>query len=189
MNKGKMHSGNGNIEMATMGGGCFWCLEPIFDEVKGVENVEVGYAGGQVPHPTYEQVCNGNTGHAEVVHISFRSEEISFEQLLHVFFSVHDPTTLNRQGADVGSQYRSIILYHSEDQKRVANRVIREMEERKLWKDPIVTEIEPYETFYKAEALHQDYFKNNQNKMYCQLVIAPKMAKFRKDYSQNERNE
>jgi len=184
-----MNSSNGNLEMATIGGGCFWCLEPIFDELKGIENVEVGYSGGQVPHPTYEQVCDGNTGHAEVVNISFRSEEISFEELLHVFFSIHDPTTPNRQGSDVGFQYRSIILYHTEEQKRVADRVIRDMEEKKLWKDPIVTEIEPYTTFYKAEAFHQDYFKNNQNNRYCQLVIAPKVAQYRKAYSSNERNE
>lgn len=171
------------LETATLGGGCFWCLEPIFEALKGVEKVESGYAGGSTPDPTYQQVCIGNTGHAEVIQITFHPKEISYEDILRVFFEVHDPTTLNRQGADVGTQYRSIILYHSEEQKHTAERVIREIEEAKLWKDPIVTEIQPLKTFYPAEAYHQEYFENNPNQPYCRMVIAPKVEKFKKSHS------
>ena len=167
-------------EKATLGGGCFWCLEPIFDELKGVVMVEVGYAGGDVPDPTYEQVCTGNTGHAEVAQITFDPTKISYEELLNVFFTIHDPTTLNRQGADAGTQYRSIILTHDDGQKRIAEKVIHEIESAKIWKNPIVTENVPLTAFYKAEGYHQAYFENNANQPYCRLVIAPKLDKFRK---------
>ena len=173
---------NSHIETATLGGGCFWCLEPIFQELKGVENVVVGYAGGTVAKPTYEQVCTGNTGHAEVVQITFHPEEIAFEEILQVFFTIHNPTTLNRQGADVGTQYRSVILYHNDDQKNTARDVIEDMDEQEIWGDPIVTEVTPFGTFYKAEEYHQEYYQKNPNAGYCQLVIAPKVAKFRKKF-------
>jgi peptide-methionine (S)-S-oxide reductase len=183
MNNSTIESEYEELETATLGGGCFWCLEPIFEALKGVERVESGYAGGSTPNPTYQQVCTENTGHAEVIQITFHPEEISFEDILRIFFEVHDPTTLNRQGADVGTQYRSIILYHSEEQKHTAERVVREIEEAKLWKDPIVTEIQPLKTFYRAEAYHQEYFENNPNQPYCRMVIAPKVEKFKNSHS------
>jgi peptide-methionine (S)-S-oxide reductase len=167
---------------ATLGGGCFWCIEAVFDELRGVERVESGYAGGTVPHPTYKQVCTGTTGHAEVAQITFDPKVISYRDLLRVFFSVHDPTTLNRQGADVGTQYRSAIFYHDEEQKRAAEEVIKEIEAAKIWDAPIVTQVVPFETFYIAEDYHQEYFKNNPNQPYCQMVVAPKVAKFRQHY-------
>lgn len=174
--------GSPSSASATLGGGCFWCLEPLFDDLIGVEGVVPGYAGGEIPDPSYQQVCTGTTGHAEVVQITFDPERISFRQLLRVFFSIHDPTTPNRQGADVGPQYRSIILYHDEDQKRVAGDVIAELEKEGLWEDPIVTQIEPLQTFYEAEEYHHRYYERNPDKGYCSVVIAPKVAKFRKQF-------
>ena len=169
-------------EIATLGGGCFWCTEAVFTELKWVEKVEPGYAGGTVPNPTYEQVCSDRTGHAEVVQVTFNPMVISYEELLRIFFTVHDPTTLNRQGADSGTQYRSVIFYHNDEQKSIAQQVVREVTAAKLWKAPIVTQIEPFKTFYKAEAYHLDYFKNNPRQPYCQMVIAPKVRKFQEHY-------
>jgi peptide-methionine (S)-S-oxide reductase len=169
-------------EVVTLGGGCFWCTEAVFSELKGVEKVESGYSGGTVPNPTYRQVCTGNTGHAEVTQITYDPKVISFKELLKIFFTSHDPTTLNRQGADIGTQYRSIILYHNNEQKTVAEQVIREIESAGIWEKPIVTELKPFEEFYKAEDYHQEYFKQNPGQAYCQLVIAPKVAKLRKQY-------
>jgi peptide-methionine (S)-S-oxide reductase len=169
-------------ETATLAGGCFWCLEAVYVELQGVEEVVSGYAGGQVPNPTYREVCTGNTGHAEVVQIRFDPTKVSYEEILRVFFTIHDPTTLNRQGADVGSQYRSAIFYHSEEQKAAAERVIQELEEQKVWDDPIVTEVVPYTSIYKAEDYHQNYYANNPRQPYCQVVVAPKVAKFRKKF-------
>ncbi len=168
--------------LATLGGGCFWCLEAVYQELMGVEKVESGYAGGSVPNPTYRQVCTGTTGHAEVVQITFDPSVISFRELLQVFFTIHDPTTLNRQGADVGPQYRSVIFYHDEEQKRIAQEVMAEIEAAGIWPDPIVTELAPYTAFYRAEEYHQNYFRNNPAQPYCQVVIAPKVAKFRKEF-------
>jgi len=172
--------GSEHREVATLGGGCFWCLEPVFDDLRGVVSVESGYAGGHLPKPTYDQVCSGNTGHAEVVQVIFDPREISYEDLLRVFFSIHDPTTLNRQGADVGTQYRSVILYHSPEQKKTAEEVIRSLQDQQIWDKPIVTQVVPFDTFYRAEDYHQEYFANNSMQPYCNIVIAPKVAKFRK---------
>ena len=169
-------------EIATLGGGCFWCLDAVFRQLRGVEKVESGYAGGTQPDPTYRDVCSGTTGHAEVVQVTFGPSEIAYRDLLGVFFSIHDPTTLNRQGADVGTQYRSIVLYHSDEQRATAEQVMNELRDQQVWDDPIVTEIEPLATFYPAEAYHQDYFANNPRQPYCQAVIAPKVSKFRKAY-------
>ncbi|MBN1564786.1 MAG: peptide-methionine (S)-S-oxide reductase MsrA [Anaerolineae bacterium] len=166
----------------TLGGGCFWCLEAVYDELNGVTDVVSGYAGGQVTDPTYKQVCSGTTGHAEVVQITFDPAVISFKDILQVFFTIHDPTTLNRQGADVGTQYRSAIFYHSPEQKAIAEQVIAEMTAAGIWDDPLVTEITPLDTFYAAEAYHQDYFANNPFQGYCRVVIAPKVAKFRQKF-------
>jgi peptide-methionine (S)-S-oxide reductase len=171
-----------NHEIATLAGGCFWCLEAVYEQLVGVEKVVSGYAGGTVSNPSYEQVCTGSTGHAEVVQITFDPEVISFRDLLGVFFTVHDPTTLNRQGADVGSQYRSAIFYHSDEQKAIAQEVIGELEAARIWDDPIVTEVTPLADFYAAEDYHQGYFRKNPNQGYCQVVIAPKVAKFRQRY-------
>lgn len=176
------NSSSQHLEVATLGGGCFWCLEPVFDDLRGVVSVESGYSGGRRPNPTYEQVCTGVTGHAEVVQITFDPSQISYADLLRVFFAIHDPTTLNRQGADVGTQYRSIILYHSPEQKQTAEDVIRSLEEEGIWNNPIVTQVVPFETFYRAEDYHQEYFANNPLQPYCNIVIAPKVAKFRKQY-------
>ena len=169
-------------EVATLGGGCFWCLEAVYRELRGVARVVSGYAGGQTENPTYEQVCRGETGHAEVVQIEFAPEELSYRRLLEVFFTIHDPTTPNRQGADVGTQYRSVILTHSPDQERVAREVVAEMEAEKIWNAPIVTEIEPLSKFYPAESYHDSYYERNPQQAYCQVVIAPKVAKFRKQF-------
>lgn len=169
-------------EIATLGGGCFWCTEAVFDGLKGVVSVESGYSGGDVADPTYEQVCTGKTGHAEVVQVTFDPQIVSYEDLLKVFFTVHDPTTLNRQGNDVGTQYRSVIFYHDENQKKTAENVINEIASEKIWDDPIITELSPFKTFYKAEDYHQEYFANNPNQGYCRIVIAPKVAKFRDHY-------
>ena len=170
-------------EIATLAGGCFWCLEAVYADLKGVSKVESGYSGGEMQNPGYQAVCTGETGHAEVVQIRFEPEVISFADLLRIFFSVHDPTTLNRQGADVGTQYRSAIFYHSEIQKESAERIMAEMASK--WKDPIVTEITPFEKFYIAEDYHQDYFANNPNQPYCRAVVAPKVEKFRKKFVVN----
>ncbi len=169
-------------EVATLAGGCFWCLEAVFDELEGVQDVVSGYAGGSVPHPTYKQVCNGDTGHAEVVQVTFDPAVLSYRDLLKVFFAIHDPTTLNRQGGDAGTQYRSAIFTHSDEQEKVADEVIAELNAEKLWDDPIVTEVVPAESFYPAEDYHQEYFRRNPNQGYCRMVIAPKVAKFRKEY-------
>ncbi|RIK38750.1 MAG: peptide-methionine (S)-S-oxide reductase [Chloroflexi bacterium] len=169
-------------EVATLGGGCFWCLEAVYDELQGVESVESGYAGGHVVNPTYRQVCTGATGHAEVVQVTFDPQVISYEEILRVFFTIHDPTTLNRQGNDVGPQYRSAIFYHSPEQKATAEKVIQELNQAKLWPNPIVTEVAPFTEFYEAEEYHQEYFANNPYQPYCQVIIAPKVAKFRKEY-------
>ena len=176
-----------NIEVVTLGGGCFWCLEAVFDEIKGVENVESGYSGGITTSPDYKQVCSGTTGHAEVVQISFDPRIISFRKILEIFFTIHDPTTLNRQGADIGSQYRSIILYHNKKQKNIAKQVIKELEAAKIWDNPITTQIEPFNEFYKAEEYHDRYYYRNLEASYCKIVIAPKIAKFRKKYSKKLR--
>ncbi len=171
-----------NKEIATLAGGCFWCLEAVYDELRGVEDVVSGYSGGHVANPTYEQVCSSRTGHAEVVQLTFDPSVITFEEILKVFFSIHDPTTPNRQGADVGPQYRSAIFYHSPEQKATAERVIAELNAQGLWPRPIVTEVTPFEKFYPAEEYHQEYFARNPQAGYCQVVIAPKVAKFRKQY-------
>jgi peptide-methionine (S)-S-oxide reductase len=169
-------------EVATLAGGCFWCLEAVFDDLKGVDQVESGYAGGTVPHPTYRQVCSGTTGHAEVVQITFDPRVISFKELLQVFFTIHDPTTLNRQGGDVGTQYRSAIFYHTPEQKATAEQVIQEITAAKIWPAPLVTEVVPFAAFYKAEDYHQEYFRFNGEQPYCRAVVAPKVAKFRKQF-------
>ncbi len=173
---------NNNLETATLGAGCFWCVEAVFDNLKGVEDVVSGYSGGQTENPTYQQVCSETTGHAEVIQVKFNPNEISFKEILQVFFSVHDPTTLNRQGNDVGSSYRSAIFYHSDEQKRVAEEVIKEVTEEGVYDNPIVTEVAPFNKFYTAEGYHQEYFANNPNQPYCAAVVAPKVAKFRKKF-------
>lgn len=171
-----------NSETATLAAGCFWCVEAVFDDLRGVESVESGYSGGHTENPTYQQVCSETTGHAEVVQVKFDSSVISFKEILQVFFSVHDPTTLNRQGNDVGSSYRSAIFYHSDEQKRVAEEVIREVTAEVVYDNPIVTEVRPFDKFYIAENYHQEYFANNPNQPYCAAVVAPKVAKFRRKY-------
>lgn len=173
-----------NRETATLGAGCFWCVEAVFAELNGVEKVESGYAGGRNANPTYREVCSGTTGHAEVIQVTFDPQKISFREILEVFFSVHDPTTLNRQGADVGTQYRSVIFYHTEEQKAVAEQVISELNATKTWSAPIVTEVTPIDKFYKAEDYHQEYFKLHGEEPYCQVVIAPKLSKFRQQYGE-----
>ena len=169
-------------EIATLGGGCFWCLDAVFRPLRGVEKVESGYAGGSTAQPSYRDVCSGTTGHAEVVQITFDSAVISFRDLLGVFFTIHDPTTLNRQGGDVGTQYRSVIFYHSEAQRATADQVIGELNRDKVWHAPIVTEIDPLPAYYPAESYHQDYYSQNKEQGYCQIVIAPKVAKVRQAY-------
>ena len=181
-----MNQANGSsrstTEVATLAGGCFWCLEAVFDDLQGVVQVESGYSGGTVPNPSYERVCSGTTGHAEVVQVTYDPSMISFREILHVFFTIHDPTTLNRQGADVGTQYRSAIFYHTPEQKEAAEQVIRELTTQQIWDAPIVTEVAPFRAFYTAEDYHQEYFRRNSNQPYCQVVVAPKVAKFRKQY-------
>jgi peptide-methionine (S)-S-oxide reductase len=171
-------------EVATLGGGCFWCLEAVFDQLSGVTDVVSGYAGGHVDNPTYKAVCNGTTGHAEVVQVTFDPAQISFREVLEVFFSTHDPTTLNRQGADVGTQYRSAIFYHSEAQRATAAELIAELDAAREWPNPIVTEVTKASRFYPAEDYHQEYFAQNGRQPYCQFVVAPKVAKFRKQYAE-----
>ena len=174
----------GSREVTTLAGGCFWCLEAVYDLLKGVEDVTSGYAGGTKENPTYEHVCSGMTGHAEVVQITFDPSVIAFKDLLDVFFTIHDPTTLNQQGYDVGTQYRSAIFYHSPEQKVTAEQTIKELTDAKLWRDPIVTQIEPLTVFYPAEDYHQEYFENNPNQQYCRAIVAPKVAKARSHFIQ-----
>ena len=171
---------NTPTETATLGGGCFWCVEAIYQDLKGVLKVESGYSGGKVPNPSYREVCNGTTGHAEVIQITFDPTVIGYRDILEVFFTVHDPTTLNRQGHDVGTQYRSVIFYHSPAQQVIAEEVKKSAQE--IWDDPIVTEIAPFGQFYKAEDYHQNYYKANQNQPYCSIVITPKVKKFREKF-------
>jgi len=169
-------------ELATLAGGCFWCLEAVFVRLKGVASVVSGYAGGSVPNPSYELVCTGTTGHAEVVQVTYDPGVVPYRDLLHVFFTMHDPTTLNRQGADVGTQYRSAVFYHTEEQRTVANDVIAELTAAGLWEDPVVTEVVPIDAFYPAEEYHKEYYERNSSQPYCQAVIAPKVAKLRQQY-------
>lgn len=169
-------------EKATLGGGCFWCLDAVYEQVDGVKEIVSGYAGGEVDNPTYRQVCGGATGHSEVVQVTYDADTISYRDILDVFFTIHDPTTLNRQGADVGTQYRSVIFYHDDEQKRIAEEAIRQLEEDGVWDDNIVTEVSPLPTFYPAEEYHQQYFQRNPNQPYCQVVIAPKIVKLRKHH-------
>jgi len=176
------HQTNQNLQEATFGAGCFWCVEAIFGELKGVQSVEAGYAGGHVKNPSYKEVCSGNTGHAEVARIVYEPEVISFEELLQVFWHLHDPTTKNRQGADVGTQYRSVIFYHNEKQKESAERLLEEIDQSNLWQDPIVTDIEPLSNYYPAEDYHQDYFEKHKAGGYCQTVIAPKIKKLHQNF-------
>jgi peptide-methionine (S)-S-oxide reductase len=171
-----------STEVATLAGGCFWCLDSVFRDLKGVKKVESGYAGGQYPNPSYRDVCSGMTGHAEVVQVTFDPAEISFRDLLGVFFTIHDPTTLNRQGGDVGTQYRSAIFYHSDAQRDTAEQVIDELNRNKVWDDPIVTQVTAYTNYFPAEEYHQNYFAQNPDQPYCRVVIAPKVSKFRKAY-------
>jgi peptide-methionine (S)-S-oxide reductase len=170
-------------EIATIGGGCFWCLEAVFEQLQGVEKVASGYSGGRRADPTYEQVCSGATGHAEVVQITFDPSILSYADLLDVFFATHDPTTLNRQGGDVGTQYRSVIFHHSPEQKEIAERRIAEWNAAGIWDQPIVTQVVPFAAFYPAESYHQEYYRRNPGQMYCAAVISPKVAKFRKQFS------
>ncbi|MDD5189721.1 MAG: peptide-methionine (S)-S-oxide reductase MsrA [Dehalococcoidales bacterium] len=170
-------------EIATLAGGCFWCMETIFKEVHGVQQVISGYTGGHKEKPTYEQVCSDNTGHAEAIQVTFFPDELSFRDILEIFFTVHDPTTLNRQGNDVGSQYRSAIFYHNEAQKEIAEKVIADMTKQKLYPNPIVTQIKPFKIFYSAEDYHRDYFEQHPENTYCQIVISPKLKKFRQKWA------
>jgi peptide-methionine (S)-S-oxide reductase len=169
-------------EVATLAGGCFWCLEAVFDQLQGVTDVVSGYAGGARANPTYEQVCSGATGHAEVIQVTYDPTVVSFREILEVFFTIHDPTTLNRQGGDVGTQYRSAIFYHAPEQKAAAEQVIKEFTAAKIWDAPIVTQVAPLDAFYPAEGYHQEYFQRNPYQPYCQIVVAPKVAKFRKKF-------
>jgi peptide-methionine (S)-S-oxide reductase len=169
-----------NLEKATLGGGCFWCTEAVYLQLKGVTDVKPGYSGGHVKNPAYREVCNGTTGHAEVVQVTFDPEQVSFSEILEVFFKTHDPTTLNRQGNDVGTQYRSAVFYHSDEQKEIAEKIIVQFENEKVYNDPIVTEITAFDTFYPAEDYHINYFARNKNQPYCQFVVAPKVEKFEK---------
>ena len=173
---------NTNLQTATLAGGCFWCLEAVYDEIKGVQSVESGYAGGQLDNPTYRAVCNGDTGHAEVVQVHFDPNIVSYRDLLNVFFAIHDPTTLNRQGADVGTQYRSAIFYHDDEQKMIAEELIKDLNSQKIWDRPIVTEVAKLDKFFMAEDYHQEYFARNPYQPYCQAVVAPKVSKFRKHF-------
>lgn len=176
------HGNDESLEEATFGAGCFWCVEAIYQRVNGVVAVEAGYSGGDVKNPAYREVTSGRTGHAEVIRVTFDPEVISFEEMLEVFWHTHDPTTLNRQGADIGPQYRSVIFYHDEEQKRIAEESMEKTDHSGLWEDPIVTEISPLINYYKAEDYHQNYFNNNQNAGYCSVVIAPKVQKFKRDF-------
>ncbi len=187
-NNKSMNPTNENYQVATLGGGCFWCIEAIYLEMNGVISATSGYSGGKIKNPTYREVTSGMTGHAEVVQIVFDPEVISYRDILTIFFHVHDPTTLNRQGADVGTQYRSVIFYHDEDQKVIAEGVMSEISKSKLWRDPLVTELSPLTVFYIAEDYHQNYFENNPNAPYCTFVISPKLEKFRKNFQDYLKN-
>lgn len=171
-----------NLQTATLAGGCFWCLEAVYDEIKGVHGVESGYAGGTVPNPSYRDVCTGMTGHAEVVQVHFDPGIVSYRDLLNVFFAIHDPTSLNRQGADVGTQYRSAIFYHDDEQRKTAEELIKDLNAQKIWDKPIVTQVEKLDKFYMAEDYHQEYYANNPYQPYCMAVVAPKVSKFRKHF-------
>jgi peptide-methionine (S)-S-oxide reductase len=173
---------NTNLQTATLAGGCFWCLEAVYDEIKGVQGVESGYAGGHMDNPTYRAVCNGDTGHAEVIQVHFDPNVVSYRDLLNVFFAIHDPTTLNRQGADVGTQYRSAIFYHDDEQRKVAEELIKDLNAQKIWDRPIVTEVTKLDQFYMAEDYHQEYFARNPYQPYCMAVVSPKVSKFRKHF-------
>lgn len=175
------------MEIATLGGGCFWCTEAVFQQLKGIKAVESGYTGGHIENPEYEQICEGTTGHAEVVRLTFDPEVVSFREILEVFFTIHDPTTLNRQGNDVGTQYRSVIYFHTPEQKDTAKHVIAEM--ANVWDAPIVTELSPVETYYKAESYHQNYFRQNPMQGYCAFIVAPKVSKVRKTFSDKIRED
>jgi len=179
---------NKTLETATLAAGCFWCVEAVFDDLKGVADVVSGYSGGHKENPTYKEVCSETTGHAEVVQIKFDPSELSFGDLLRVYFTVHDPTTLNRQGGDVGTSYRSAIFYHSDEQKKIAGEVIGEITGEKIYDDPIVTEVTAFDKFYPAENYHQEYFANNPNQPYCAAVVAPKVAKFRQKFVDKLKN-
>ncbi len=179
---------NENIETATLGGGCFWCTESVFDNVRGVTDVVSGYSGGHRENPTYQEVCSETTGHAEVIQIKFDSEEISFEEVLEIFFGTHDPTTLNRQGNDIGSSYRSAIFYHSDEQKQTAENVIKNLTDEDVFGKPIVTEVTEFTNFYPAEDYHQEYFANNPTQPYCAAVVAPKVGKFRQKFAHRLKN-
>ncbi len=181
-NKQPKSTKTNKLEVTTLGGGCFWCLEAAFDEIKGVIKIESGYSGGKTVAPSYEQVCTGTTGHAEVVQVTFDSAVVSFREILEIFFTTHDPTTLNQQGADIGTQYRSVIFYHNEKQKETAKKVIQEFETKKLWDHKIVTQVEPFKNFYKAETYHDKYFARNPEAGYCRVVIEPKISKLKKKY-------
>jgi methionine-S-sulfoxide reductase len=172
----------GGEETVTLGGGCFWCLEAVFVELRGVRSVESGYSGGKVAKPSYEEVCTGTTGHAEAIRVTFDPRVVSLHDLLSIFFTVHDPTTLNRQGSDVGTQYRSVIFYQDDPQKAVAQAVMKEVGAEKIWNRPLVTQLAPFEAFYKAEGYHQGYYENNPNQPYCRIVIEPKVRKFREKF-------
>jgi peptide-methionine (S)-S-oxide reductase len=175
------------LDKITLGGGCFWCLEAVYDEMRGVQSVESGYMGGHVERPSYRAVCTGTTGHAEVVQVTFDPDVISLRDILEVFFAIHDPTTRDRQGNDTGPQYRSVIFYHHDSQREEAERIIREIEDEKLWSHPVVTEVRPATTFYVAEDYHQEYFKNNPAQPYCSFVVAPKVSKFRAKFAEFRR--
>lgn len=178
----KQTSVSKTLEVATLAGGCFWCTEAVFDQLKGVVKVESGYSGGNAPNPSYEDVCTGDTGHAETIRVTFDPSVVSYADLLRIFFTTHDPTTLNRQGADAGTQYRSAVFYHNPEQERIAREVIQEFEKSKVWKRSIVTEVSPFKSFYKAEDYHQNYYANNMRQPYCRVVIDPKIAKLREHY-------
>jgi len=184
--------GNGSSgtakETATLGGGCFWCLDAVYVLLEGVDSVVSGYSGGSVPNPSYQAVCTGRTGHAEVVQVTYDPGVISYKEILTIFFTIHDPTTLNRQGADVGTQYRSVIFYHDLEQKETAEALIAELNDADIWSNPIVTEVSPLETFYPGEDYHQDYYRNNSRQPYCAAVISPKVAKIRKSYASRLKN-
>ena len=188
LNKEKSEKNMNTLELVTLAGGCFWCVEAIYQDVIGIEKVVSGYMGGATKNPTYKDICTGRTGHAEVVQISYDPSQISYEEILNIFWHTHNPTTLNRQGNDVGTQYRSAIFYHNAKQKELAERSKKEINQTDLWANPIVTEIAKASTFYSAEAYHQDYFKTNPNQGYCQAVIEPKVAKFRKNFKDKLKN-
>jgi peptide-methionine (S)-S-oxide reductase len=175
------------METTTLGGGCFWCLEAVYDQMEGVQSVESGYMGGKNPNPTYKEVCGGRTGHVEVVQITFDPAVTNFREILEVFFTIHDPTTRDRQGNDVGTQYRSVIFYHSDQQRQIAEETIRDLNQAGIWDDPIVTQVQPAEAFYVAEDYHQEYFENNPNQSYCQFIVAPKVRKFREKFANKMR--